>query len=136
MAHEIIFNGLRGETDYWVSVHKNDSGTMKVYDVAAGSNTFVVWKSPEHLSNSTSYCNFIIIIWIDIINKNLYNSKLNINFYSRVISRLFLLYTNLNPRFLLTLRRRIILFVINLSINFLSKFDVMISFILSRFVIL
>jgi len=47
MAHEGSFVGERGQTDYWVTIEKNDSGTMKVYDVVAGSNTFVVWDTAD-----------------------------------------------------------------------------------------
>ena len=47
MAHEGSFGGERGQTDFWVTVEKNDSGTMKVYDVAAGSDTFVVWNTAD-----------------------------------------------------------------------------------------
>ena len=45
MAHENKYNGLRGQTDYWLTIHTNDSGTMKVYDVAAGSGALVAWNT-------------------------------------------------------------------------------------------
>ena len=47
MAHENKHNGLRGQTDLWLTIEKNDSGTMKVYDVVAGSDTFVVWDTAD-----------------------------------------------------------------------------------------
>jgi len=47
MAHEGSFGGERGATDYWSSITKNDSGTIKVYDAVAGGNTFVVWNTAD-----------------------------------------------------------------------------------------